>query len=137
MVRTRPLPRKKVVRLRAKTKAPRKTSSVDESTSNYELKIGDLIPGMEFERAAARVTTDAGKAFIAGLRRTFGAWTSTFSVCLVMKAASSLVRNDRAPTRSSGISTRRAIRTPPRSREKIRTAWKALIDRHNFAFANL
>ena len=31
----------------------------------------------------------------------------------------------------------RAIRTPPCSRAKIRTAWKALIDRHNFAFANL
>jgi hypothetical protein len=30
-----------------------------------------------------------------------------------------------------------AMRTPPRSRAKIRTAWKALIDGHNFVFANL
>ena len=32
--------------------------------------------------------------------------SSTFSVCPVMKAASSLVRNDTAPTRSSGTSGR-------------------------------
>src|SRR6185437_7514012 len=31
---------------------------------------------------------------------------STFSVCPVMKAASSLVRYDTVPTRSSGVSTR-------------------------------